>query len=360
MHQATSTPVTQDRDPTRRNGPVVTPRPPARSAGHYSRENTEDSRLSSSSNNSEPPAPSGAVRAVSCDFTPKSDKATTRPPVGSDSRRAPEAGRSQTGTLQAQSAEDWCFQTGTLQAHMPNKASNGLIPSTFDPSLEYFTDKVVLFWHPPSYVSQWSPSSFVVDEVSYSCAEQYMMAEKARLFKDHRAVELIMSSPDPSTHKRVGRGVRNFDSAVWDREKQSAVSAGTYAKFTQNPAIKLHLLSTVNKCLAKASPLDLVWGIGLRAEDPRAKDLHKWRGKSSLEEALSAVREAIRDSETGSSHPVPPCRFRSPTGNAGIHEISSALPSRWGPRSALAKALLIRFRPIFRAQPPTKVRTFWR
>ena len=41
-----------------------------------------------------------------------------------------------------------------------------------------------------------------------------MIAEKARLFNDYRAVELIMTSPDPSTHKRIGRGVRNFDSAV--------------------------------------------------------------------------------------------------------------------------------------------------
>ena len=47
-----------------------------------------------------------------------------------------------------------------------------------------------------------------------------MMAEKARLCKDHRAVGLIMSSSDPSTHKHVGRGVRDFDTAVWDREKQ--------------------------------------------------------------------------------------------------------------------------------------------
>ena len=62
-----------------------------------------------------------------------------------------------------------------------------------------------------------------------------MMAEKARLFKDHRAVELIMSSSDPSTHKRVGRGVRNFDSTVWDREKQNAVLSDNYTKFTQNP-----------------------------------------------------------------------------------------------------------------------------
>ena len=142
---------------------------------------------------------------------PKSDKATTRPPVGSGSRRAPEAGRSQTGTLQAQRNGDWCPQTGTLQAHMPNTASDGLEPSTFDPPLEYSTESVVLFWQPPSFFSQWSPSSFVVDDVSHSCAEQFMMDEKARRLKYHRAVELIMSSSDPSTRKRVGRGVRNFD-----------------------------------------------------------------------------------------------------------------------------------------------------
>ena len=89
-----------------------------------------------------------------------------------------------------------------------------------------------------------------------------MMAEKASLFQDHRAVELIMSSPDPSTHKRIGRGVRTFDSAVGDREKQNAVLSGAYAKFTQNPAMKNPPSSSDNKLLAEASPLDLVWGIG--------------------------------------------------------------------------------------------------
>ena len=67
----------------------------------------------------------------------------------------------------------------------------------------------MLFWQPPSCFSQWSPSSFVVYDVSYSCAEQFMMAEKVRLFQDRCAEELIMSSPDPSAHKRMGRGVRN-------------------------------------------------------------------------------------------------------------------------------------------------------
>ena len=73
-----------------------------------------------------------------------------------------------------------------------------LAPAAFNPSLEYSTDNVVLFWQPPSYFSQWSPSSFVVDRLSYSCAEQFMMAETARLLNDHRAVELIMLSPDPN------------------------------------------------------------------------------------------------------------------------------------------------------------------
>ena len=59
-----------------------------------------------------------------------------------------------------------------------------------------------------------------------------MMAEKVSLFEGHRAVELIMPSPEPSTHKRIGRGVRNFDSAVRGRERQHAELFGTYIKFT--------------------------------------------------------------------------------------------------------------------------------
>ena len=74
-----------------------------------------------------------------------------------------------------------------------------------------------------------------------------MMAEKVSFFKAHRAVELIMSLPDQSTHKRIGRGVCNFDSAAWDREKQNDELAGAYAKFTQTSAMKNHLLSTDNK-----------------------------------------------------------------------------------------------------------------
>ena len=70
-----------------------------------------------------------------------------------------------------------------------------------------------------------------MDDVPYYCAEQFMMAEKARLFQDRRTEELIMSSPDSSAHKRFGRGVRNFDNVVWDCVREDAVLAGNFAKF---------------------------------------------------------------------------------------------------------------------------------
>ena len=194
------------------------------------------------------------------------------------------------GTLQARRAEDRCSQKGTLRTHKYQRGyrrvgtvgfchfsgavransrtfpptsekrpearyhgfgfascSRGLVfldgniagpnfNTAFDLSLEYSTAKVVLFWQPPSYFPPLFPSPFAVDDVPYSCAEQYIMPEKTKFLRDHRAVGLIISSPRPST--RIGRGVRNFDSSVGDREKQNAVSSGTYAKFTQNPAMK--------------------------------------------------------------------------------------------------------------------------
>ena len=46
-------------------------------------------------------------------------------------------------------------------------------------------------------LSQWFPCSFLVDDIYYNCAEQFMMAEKARLFHDEDALQTIMQAYDP-------------------------------------------------------------------------------------------------------------------------------------------------------------------
>ena len=95
--------------------------------------------------------------------------------------------------------------------------------TAFDPSLEYSTNRVMLFWQPPPYFSPQPLLSFVVDDVSYARADKCIMAEKANFCQDHLEVALIMTLPDPSTYERIGRAVRNFDSAAGDREKKDAV-----------------------------------------------------------------------------------------------------------------------------------------
>jgi len=44
----------------------------------------------------------------------------------------------------------------------------------------------------------------------------------------------------------------------------------------------------------KASPLDLIWGIGFAANDPNAFTPNKWRGMNLLGQVLDEVREHIR------------------------------------------------------------------
>lgn len=40
-------------------------------------------------------------------------------------------------------------------------------------------EKFTFFWRSESAFSQWYPSSFTVDGITYNCAEQYMMRQKA-------------------------------------------------------------------------------------------------------------------------------------------------------------------------------------
>lgn len=125
------------------------------------------------------------------------------------------------------------------------------------------------------------------------------MAEHKRLLKDNCAAELIMSSPDSSTNNHISRGVHNLDSVVRHRENKAAVCSGTYAILTQNPAVNNHVLSTGNKRLVEASPLDPVWNIDLQAGNPRASGPRKSRGTNVLGEVLCYVRDSVCGSGAG-------------------------------------------------------------
>lgn len=155
------------------------------------------------------------------------------------------------------------------------------------------TPQYVLFL--TSEFSQWFPSEFVDDQGHrFSHAEQYMMYQKAVLFGDLEIAQKILEAQTPDEQKALGRAVKGFDKDVWDAHARNIVYQGNHYKFTQNPHLWEVLNATGDRRLAEAAHYDPVWGIGLRAEDPRAQDETQWQGKNWLGETLTKLRDDLR------------------------------------------------------------------
>jgi ribA/ribD-fused uncharacterized protein len=90
-----------------------------------------------------------------------------------------------------------------------------------------------------------------------------MMAGRARIFGDEQTREQILAARTPAETKKLGRLVPDFDEQVWVAACFELVVEGSVAKFGQHPELLAYLLGTSNRVLVEASPVDLVWGIGL-------------------------------------------------------------------------------------------------
>jgi len=152
-------------------------------------------------------------------------------------------------------------------------------------------ERFTLFWDGP--FSQWTESPFSLDGVAYNTAEQFMMAEKARLFGDAATLGRILEALQPWDQKELGRRVAGFDEAVWRRHARDIVYRGSRAKFTAHPDLLAILMDTAGTTLVEASPVDRIWGIGLSREDPRAQDRSHWRGTNWLGETLTRLRDDL-------------------------------------------------------------------
>jgi ribA/ribD-fused uncharacterized protein len=146
-----------------------------------------------------------------------------------------------------------------------------------------------------SVLSQWWQQPFEADGVIYPTCEHFMMAGKARLFGDEATLAEIMLATTPHEAKKLGRKVANFDGAMWNAHKYEIVRLGNWHKFSQNKDLGEFLLQTRHCVLVEASPVDTIWGIGLKAEDERASNPNLWKGENLLGFALMEVRDALLD-----------------------------------------------------------------
>ena len=144
------------------------------------------------------------------------------------------------------------------------------------------------------YLSNWYLSDFVIDGVTYSSVEQYMMYIKASTFVDMDIANKIMATNDVSVIKSLGRSVSNYNDTIWNAIRERVVYDALLAKFSQNEDLKKLLLDTGDSILAECAVKDTIWGIGLSMTNPNRFDKSKWKGKNLLGKALMKVREKLK------------------------------------------------------------------
>lgn len=159
----------------------------------------------------------------------------------------------------------------------------------------------VFFWNDDEengIFSNWYCRVFTVDGFPYRHVEQYMMAQKAKLFHDTKTYAAVLETEEPGICKELGRKVTPFDSAAWDAVRYEVVKTGNRAKYEQNPDLKEVLLKTGGSLLAEASPEDRIWGIGLDRQEAAETNPDDWPGQNLMGKILMELRDEFR---TGSS-----------------------------------------------------------
>lgn len=143
--------------------------------------------------------------------------------------------------------------------------------------------------------SEWWPSKFTENGITYRTAGHYLLSWKAKLFSDVKTANEIIEKRFPKDVKALAKHIINFDSSVWKEYRYDIMKQGNYLKFSQNSALRQFLLSTGNSTIAAANPTDKVWGIGLAAHDSNAYKAQLWPGENLLGFALMQVRDELKD-----------------------------------------------------------------
>lgn len=169
---------------------------------------------------------------------------------------------------------------------------------------EGMAPKWLFFWgHTPaqdgsigkSCFSQWREGHPFQDSgFIYRTAEHFMMAQKARLFGDSKALSAILHAESPALAKKIGRTVNGFSEAAWLDARWEIVVEGNLLKFSQHPDLKSFLLRTGDRILVEASPFDPIWGIGLASSDAGIENPAQRKGLNLLGFALMEIRAQLK------------------------------------------------------------------
>ena len=79
--------------------------------------------------------------------------------------------------------------------------------------------QTLFFWDPSDpisgFLSPWYNASFELDDVVYQSVGHYIMAAKARYFKDTEMLDKILASKSSDEQKILGNNVKGFKHELW-------------------------------------------------------------------------------------------------------------------------------------------------
>ncbi|KAK3217617.1 hypothetical protein GRF29_1g3556628 [Pseudopithomyces chartarum] len=153
-----------------------------------------------------------------------------------------------------------------------------------------------LFFHDPAdpisgFLSPWYKSILTIDSIKYQSAGHYIMAEKARLFKDKKTLDKILASKSADEHKAL--------------DALTIANRANDEKFlhaSNSSRLRKKLLPFAEHELVYASPTDHHFGIGKTEEEAGDPDLMRDR-KNWGENIFGHSLHSAKHETYGLAHP---------------------------------------------------------
>ena len=160
------------------------------------------------------------------------------------------------------------------------------------------TNKYVFFWKEDPFCNFTKctiKGDWGWDEiVTCTSSEQLFMWFKAKFFGDNETADKILKTNEPVVARKLGRLVKNYDDAGWDKVRVDYMFKAVWAKFIQNETLKEQLCDPKYDGLqfVEAAYYDRIWGIGYNEDDALTTPESKW-GRNELGKILNQVREQL-------------------------------------------------------------------
>lgn len=92
----------------------------------------------------------------------------------------------------------------------------------------------------------------------------------------------ILRNSNPRDQKALGRKVPHFSPEIWGKSCVPIVVSASIARAECEEDLKELYLQAGDRHFVEGSPMDRIWGVGLKWDDPRADVEENWKGRNLL------------------------------------------------------------------------------